>query len=144
MMLVEAVTARLQGLVPTDLRKVEGAADMMALMKANALPQQTPAAHVVPVGLRGGARQDVAGAFVQDIEETIGVTITMRGNDPAGSRALSRVGGVIAAVIAALVGWGPDNEPGEFRLVRGVVLRIDAEALVYLIEFAIPLQLRFA
>lgn len=143
MLLVDAVIARLQQLVPADLRKVEGAADMMALMKASALPQQTPAAHVVPVGLRGGARQDAAGAFVQDIEETIGVTITLRGNDPAGARALARVGSILSAVIAALVGWGPDEEPGEFRLVRGSVLRMDAEALVYLIEFAIPLQLRF-
>lgn len=144
MLLVDDVAARLQSLVPTHLRKIEGAVDMMALMKAGALPQVTPAAHVVPAGLRGGQRRDAAGAFVQDYEEVVGVTITIRGNDPEGKRALVRVSSIVGAVVGAVCGWAPDQAAGDFRLLRGQVARMDAEALVYLIEFAIPLQLRSA
>lgn len=144
MLSVDAVKARLQTLGTGVLRKVEGAPDFMALRKANALPQVTPAAHVIPGGLRGGARQDTAGGYIQDYEEVVAVIVTLRGNDPEGLRALVALDTIITAIIGAVCGWAPAPGPGDFRLLRGSVASMDAEALVYLLEFAIPLQLRSA
>lgn len=144
MLSVDAVRIRLAALGTTVLRRVEGAADFMALRKANALPQVTPAAHVIPGGLRGGARQDTAGGYIQDYEEVVAVIITLRGNDPEGQRALAALDPIITAIIGAICGWAPVPGPGDFRLARGSVASMDAEALVYLLEFAIPRQLRSA
>lgn len=142
MLVVEPAIERLRTLVPDLLRSVGGAADMMALMKTSALPQNTPAAHVVPAGMRGADQVDAAGLFIQNLEETLGVVITLRTNDATGRRGLDQMQAIISAVITRICGWGPDDAPGEFRLLRGSVAKMDAEAFVYLLEFAIPMQLR--
>ena len=144
MLSAAAVTTRLQSLTPELLRKVEGAADFMMLRRAGKLPLVTPCAHVMPGDLRGGARQDAAGAYVQDYEETVAVMLTFRANDPQGSRAMEQLDDIIAGVVASLCGWAPMQGPGAFRLIRGSVASMDAEALIYLLEFAIPMQLRSA
>jgi len=144
MLSVAAVKARLQTLSTTVLRRVDGAADYMALRRANALPQVTPCAHVLPGALRGGSREDTAGSYIQDYEETVNVMVTIRGNDPEGQKALTSLDPIITAIIGTLCGWAPVAGVGDFRLVRGSVAAIDAEALIYLLEFAIPQQLRLA
>lgn len=140
-MQVGAVIARLKAMVP-DLRSVEGAAEMQALIRAKALPQVTPAAHVIPVGLRGGAESSVSAPYVQDVEETVGIVLTFRATDPASARALEEPSTLIWAVLGAVLGWGPDDQPGVFRLVRAGTQTMETGTLVYLIEIAIQLQLR--
>lgn len=140
-MQIDAVVARLKAEVPA-LRTVAEAADMMALMAANALPAHGPAAHVVPAGLRGGKSEASAGAFIQDITEVVGVVITFRNTDATGKKALAQAPAIIMAILVAIAGWAPPDAPGVFALVRGTVLRMEATTLVYLLEFSIPLQLR--
>lgn len=140
-MLVDDVQARLADMV-SSLRNVGTAVDMMALIRTNNLPQFTPAAHVVPVGLRGGSEDAMAGAYIQSAEETVGVVLTFRNSDPEGARQLGRAMAIRDEVIEALVGWAPDEAMAGFRLVRGAVVQMEGTTLVYLLEFAIPLQLR--
>lgn len=140
-MLVDDVQARLADMV-SSLRNVGTAVDMMALIRTNNLPQFTPAAHVVPVGLRGGSEDAMAGAYLQAAEETVGVVLTFRNSDPEGARQLPRAMAIRDEVIEALVGWAPDEAMAGFRLVRGTVVQMEGTTLVYLLEFAIPLQLR--
>ena len=140
-MQIDAVIARLKLSVPA-LRSVQPAADYIALMQSNGLPTTTPAAHVVPAGLRGGSAEAMAGAFVQSITELIGVVVTFRNVDAAGKRGLDQAEDIIAAILSALAGWAPPNASGVFALTRGAVIRMEATTMVYLLEFSIPLQLR--
>lgn len=138
---IEDVIARLKAQI-TDLRSIKGVADFTALLKQNALPQQTPAAHVVPTGIRGGKPDVSAGVFTQPTTEAIAVILTLRSNDQAGERALGDVGALVEKVIAGLAGWAPSDELGVFQLERGSVLDLSAGTLVYQLDFSISDQLR--
>ena len=140
--MIDAVIARLKDQAPALGGRVEGAAEFTALMQQNALPQSTPAAHVLPLGLQGGRAEAAAGAFTQLFDEAIGVVLTVRGHDQTGARALAKVSDLIRDVIAALIGWGPDNEIGVFQLSRGQLVSIRAGVLVYQLDFTITDQLR--
>jgi hypothetical protein len=75
------VITRIEGAVPALTGRTQGAAEFAALMKSNGLPQQIPAAHVLPLGLQGGAAQAATGMFAQALEEVIAVVLTWRGGD---------------------------------------------------------------
>lgn len=137
------VIARLKGRV-TDFRSVEGVADFTELLKQNALPQQSPAAHVVPNGIRAGKPDAATSIFTQPTAEAIGILMTLRSNDRAGETALNEIDALIAKVIHAIAGWAPNDEVGVFQLERGNVLSVDAEALVYQLTFSITDQLRIS
>lgn len=139
--LVPAVIARLKAEV-TTLRSVEGAKSFLALMKSRALPQVTPAAHVLPTGIQGGRADAISGAFTQGIRESVAVILTIRSNDRLGEGAIDDIDGLIHTIVAAIAGWAPGNETGVFELVRAQPLNVDANAFVYQIEFAIQDQLR--
>lgn len=128
--------------VPDLGGRVEGAAQFAALMKSNALPQVTPAAHVLPLGLQGGQAQAATALFTQAVEEMVGVVLTLRSHDQTGARALEAVDVLIRDIVAALLGWGPDDAIGVFRLVRSGLVSMSAGTLVYQIDFAISDQLR--
>lgn len=140
--MIDAVIARLKSEVSDLSGRVEGAADFAELMRRNALPQATPAAHVLPLGLQGGQANTAAGAFVQDLRETIGVMLTFRTNDRTGSAALAKVRVHIQAVIDAICGWAPSGETGVFALTRGSLINMSAGTLVYQLEFTITDQVR--
>jgi hypothetical protein len=135
------VMTRLEDRV-SDLRSIKGVADFTTLLKQNALPQQTPAAHVVPTSIRGGKPDAAAGVFTQPTTEAIAIILTLRPNDQAGERALEQVDVIIGSVIAAIAGWCPDDELGVFQLERGTVLSMSAGTLIYQIDFSIADQLR--
>lgn len=139
---VDAIIDRLKQLPSTTLRTVDGIADMQALMRNNELPQVTPAAHVVPAGLQGGQRLDVAGGYVQSLTETVGVVVTIRGNDAQGRAALPRLRQIVSDVMDQICGWSPIEGGDQFQFARGAVLSLDKEGLVYLLEFSLPTQMR--
>ena len=134
------VIARLNARVP-EFRSIEGVADFTELLKQNALPQQTPAAHVVPNGIRGGKPEAAAGLFTQSTSEAIAVLLTLRSNDQAGERALADVDGLIGNVINAIAGWASNDEVGVFQLETGSVLSLAAGTLVYQLTFSITDEL---
>ncbi len=139
---VAEVMTRLKALVPGLARRVEGAADFAELMRRNALPQQTPAAHVLPLGLQGGREDAIAGAFRQDVVEVVGVLLTLRTFSQTGAATLPELNLLIRDVINAVAGWGPAEAVGVFRLARGHLVTMSAGTIVYQIEFSISDQLR--
>lgn len=140
--MIDLVIARIVAGVPDLAGRVEAAADLAALMAANGLPQHQVAAHVLPLGLQGGAANAATGSFTQSVEEVVAVLLTFQTASRTGSRALERLREIIQAVIAAVAGWGPDEAAGVFRLLRGGLLRFSGGTLVYQIDFAITDQLR--
>lgn len=139
--IVPDVMARLSDRV-VDLRYIEGVADFTKLLQKKSLPQQTPAVHVVPTGIRGGTPDAASAVFTQPTTETISVILTIRSNDQAGERAMEQAGQKINAIINAIAGWAPNDEIGVFVLGRGTVSNVGAGAFVYTLEFSIADQLR--
>lgn len=136
------VIERIKAQVP-QLRSVDGAIELVALLDARIPLAPGPVAHVVPTGIRGGAAEAMSGAFVQAIEDVVNVIVSFRSIDDAtGRKSVDMVSDLLNDVICAIAGWGPDDALGVFRLVRCSVLRFDAGILVYGIEFAISDQLR--
>lgn len=140
--LVAEVMARIGTQVPDLAGRVDGAIAFADLMRRNALPQQTPAAHVLPLGLQGGGAEVVTGLFRQDVAEVVGVLLTLRSFTQTGSGALPELGQLIRAVIDAIAGWGPDAAIGVFRLRQGHLVNMSAGTIVYQLEFSISDQLR--
>tara|TARA_R110002094_G_scaffold160396_6_gene145794 strand:- start:2824 stop:3255 length:432 start_codon:yes stop_codon:yes gene_type:complete len=140
--MIDDVIARLEASVPDLAYRVEGAANFAALMKSNALPQHGTAAHVLPLGLRGGNADASTGAFTQMVEEVVGIVLTVRTFSQTGDKALIELKPLIDAVVNAIAGWGPEDAMGVFRLVRGSLVTMAAGTMVYQIDFSISDQLR--
>ena len=142
--MIAAVIARLENQVPELAGRVEGAAELNALVQSNGLPQHTPAAHVLPLGLRGGRPDAAAGMFRQEFEETVAVVLTLRNQGRTGDRGLAGADALISAIVAAIAGWAPGDEIGVFSLSRGQLVSFQAGALVYQLDFSIVDQLRIS
>ncbi|MGZ9811284.1 phage tail terminator protein [Pseudoroseicyclus sp. H15] len=135
------VKARLQAEV-TGLHSIGTAGTLAALVSQNTLPQQTPAAILLPLGLRGAGVQSAAGSYTQATEEVIGVLLVFRITDPTAATALEDLGGFRDQVIAALAGWAPDDTVGVFALRRAAIVAVQNGIVTYQIEMAITDQLR--
>jgi hypothetical protein len=143
-MQIEPVIARLKSNA-TGLRTVEGAAELAALMKANALPQADGvSAFVLPTGLRGGQVTSATEIFAQHVEESVSVLLSLRNAGRTGTKALERIEPQIEAVLAAICGWGPQDAPGVFRLVKAGTVSMAAGSFTYVIELSISDQLRIS
>jgi len=140
--MIDAVIARLSSEVAELDNRTYGAADLADLTRRNALPQHTPAAHIIPLGLVGRAADAGAGAFTQMIEEAFAVILTVRNHTPAGKRAMADLRGLIRRIVNAIAGWAPDEEVGVFRLTRGSIVSSNAGTVIYQIDFSITDQLR--
>lgn len=142
-MQVDDAIVRLEAQVPALARRVEGAAELSELVRKNNLPQQTPAAFVLPLGLRGGEADTSAGIFRQSFDETIAVVLIIESaGDATGGKALPTIHALIWAVIAAIAGWAPADEIGVFRLMRGQLVSMSRGIVIYQLDFAIQDQLR--
>lgn len=141
-MLIEDLIERLKERVPDFSGRVEGALEWSALREQGRLPNATPSAFVISVGLTGGTPDAAAGLFRQAYEEVFGVILIFRSNDLVGKRAFARSDEIKRAVIQAVAGWSPTGVLGTFRLARGTLLPFDAGTLCFQIDFAIGDQLR--
>ena len=138
----DQIITRLRQTVPV-LGEIAGAIELAALLDSKPQPRPKPMAHVVPMGLRGGAADAASGVFRQQVDVMFAVFVTIASvNDPKGARAISTVDGLLADIIDALAGWGPADAPGVLRLVRSAPQQFAPGALVYAVEFAIQDQLR--
>ncbi len=144
MALVQAVMDRLEAQVPELAGRIRGAKDIATLLEKGRLAQQTPAAHVLPLGLRGGRAEAMTGMFTQLFDEAVGVVLTVRSADAAGARVLDDIDGFLHRIIAAVAGWGPSDEVGVFVLARGQLVGTPPGAVVYQLDFTITDQLRIA
>lgn len=142
-MRLDAVIDRIGATVPALSGRVEGAAELSALVKSGNLPQQMPAAFVLPLGLRGGQAEAATGIFIQSFEDTISVVIVEEAaGDATGAIALPTIDTLAWSIIAAVCGWAPGDEVGVFRLARGQLVSLSAGAVIYQLDFAIQDQLR--
>lgn len=148
MAIVPDLTATVQA-IPDFHGRVQGAAALSALMAQGQAPQVTPAAFVLPLGLRGGAADAVTGLFRQQVAWTSGVVVCVRvAGDVTGAKATEVLVPLIEAVILAIAGTdvlGPQGTAiGVWRVSRGELLSLSAGLLVYQLDFAIDDQLRIA
>jgi hypothetical protein len=142
-MLIDDVVARLKEVASLG-KRVEGAADLAAMVKADKLPAVTPHTYVVPLGLRPRSEGDAAtGAFTQAIDEVVGVILIVRAScDATGAKSLGTIQQLISDVLAALGGFDPAEAIGVLRLQRGELVSLNAGAVIYQLDFAILTQLR--
>ena len=139
-----SIILRLQTEVPV-FASIEGAAELAALMAAPPQVFAKPKAHVVPMGIKGGAVIDAAGAFVQAIEYQFAVYFSVSAHgDRKGARAMDDISLIQNAVVTALCGWVPPGTltHGDIRLTRAYLAELKPGLIVYAIEFAAPDQLR--
>lgn len=137
----EAIRARLQTRVP-ELRQIEDALSMAALVKSGALPRQSPAAWVVPAGLSAAAPAAATGMYIQSVTEIISVILSVTTHNAAGTGKSAAIQELIRAVIEALCGWGPDDAPGSWQLRRGELVSMTGGAVVWRIDFQIADEVR--
>jgi hypothetical protein len=144
-MLVDPLIARIAAEIPALAGRVEGAAELSELVRRNELPNVTPHAYVLPLGLRPlGQGEAGANAFSQDIEEVVGVVVVQRAaGDRTGWKALPTIDTLRDQLLTAIAGWAPDEAAiGVFRLQRAAIVSVSAGVVIYQIDFAIQLQLR--
>lgn len=140
--MIDAVVERIAARVPVLTGRVEGAAQLADLMARNALPQVTPAAFVVPLGLQGGAVSAGGGYHVQPLEEAIGVVLVLRSHSATGGEAQGELRDLVMAVAQAIAGWGPAGSFGAFRLLRGGLLSMRTGTCIYQLDLSLTDQLR--
>lgn len=144
-MLVADTIARIQTIAEFGGR-VEGAAELAALISEDVLPPVTPAAFVLPVGLRGGVADAATGLYRQNYSEIVGVVLIVAApGDPSGAAALPDIDDVlIKAVVNKMAGWAPGDQVGVFELRDGDLLTVSNGSVMYRLNFAINDQLRIA
>ncbi|MFN4191817.1 MAG: hypothetical protein ACK4FR_02645 [Tabrizicola sp.] len=141
-MLVDSLIDRLQERVPDFSGRVEAALSLADLMAQGRLPEVTPAAHVLSIGLVGKAVDVAAGLYRQAFDEVFGVVLTFRNNTPTARQGFERVEAIKRGVVEAVAGWVPTGQAQAFSLARGTQVSFSAGTLVYQIDFAIGDQLR--
>lgn len=142
--MITDIIARLIARVPEFGGRIEGAMELADMIARKALPQVTPAAHVVPLGMQGGVANSANIFFTQEFDEAIGVLISLRTYTATGGKSADLLETLKLAVISALAGWGPDTAVGVFRLLRGQLVSMEAGTVVYQIDFAMMDQLRIS
>lgn len=137
MVLCDEIRGRLEARVPGLGGRVLAAADLAALQKAGGWPGVTPAAHVIPAGLMGGAEVPVFPKYRQKITRLWSVILTIRSHDASGARWLNRVEELEADILNAMLGWCPlDRDP--FSLSRAALIRFEAGTMVRELTFSLP------
>ncbi len=144
-MLIDDVIALIEAHVADLAKRVEGAAELSGLVKQNALPPVTPAAFVLPLGLRGSEPDASAGLFRQTYDEVVGVVLVIEApGDATGRAALPTMHALAMQVVLAVCGRAPSDQVGVFRLLRGALISLSAGTIIYQLDFAIQDQLRIA
>ena len=141
---MQAVADRLTDGIPKLKDRIFGAARLETLRASNALATVSPAAFVIPVGLRGGPADAVTGLFRQGLDRVVGVVLVYRhSGDATGGKAVETSEPLIEDVVNLIAGWGPDDAIGVFRLLTGeLVAMLPGGVLVYQLNFLLDDQLR--
>lgn len=143
MLRLDEMRGRIEVRVPDLAGNLGNASAFAQLVERGQLPQFRIGGFILPGGITGGAVQSASSIFIQDIEETILVVLVCRvASDPAGDRALDEITPLIRAVIAAVVGWGPEDAPGVYALTRGELVGSQSGALIFQLDFTLSDQLR--
>lgn len=137
------VSARLEAACPVLGGRIGTALQLAELMKRGQVPTTTPAAYILPLGLRGGAATASTGLFIQGVTRMLGVVLVLRSaSDPIGSRIADELRELVEAVVGALAGWAPDSAIGVLKLARGELVSLAGGAATYQLDFSLDDQLR--
>ncbi|NOR63252.1 MAG: hypothetical protein GQ535_12260 [Rhodobacteraceae bacterium] len=142
-MQVEDIISRLIAQVSEFEGRVEGSAELAALVKTGRAPNRTPAAFVLPLGIVAQPADTVTGLYRQGFTESFGIVIVQTiANDKNGRKGLSKIHTLRDAVIANLAGW---RVPGGFdvlALTRAKLQSLNAGTITYQVDFSTKDQLR--
>lgn len=143
-MLLDAVIDRLDAQVPNLSRRVQGAAELAALIRDGKLPAQTPASYVLPLGFRAREADAAAGLFTQILADQVAVVLVVRvASDATGEKAFGKIDALVEQVLAALAGWEPeDNSFGVLTPTAGDLISLVAGAVMFQVTFSLQRQLR--
>lgn len=137
-----AIVARLKARVPA-LRFVGVAADLSAVLDGKLPDQVGTSAFVVGMGGRGGRADAAAGAFVQELVETVSIILTLRSIDNrSGDKAVDEIEALKTAVRAAIAGWSPAGAFDVYAISREGLAAFKPGHIAYAIEFTATDQLR--
>lgn len=140
-----AIVARIEAACPVLTGRMGTALQYAEAIRRGQAPQVTPAGFVLPVGLRGGQADAATGLFRQSIDRVLGVVLVIRSAaDPLGTKVGDQLDEMVADVIAAIVGWGPDSAIGVYRLSRGNLLGLEGGVATYQLDFILDDQLRIS
>lgn len=139
-----ALIARLGAQVSDLTGRIAGALELSTLVTSNNLPQQTPAAFVIPLGLRGKPANAVTGLFRQDYRDMVAVVLVLEApSDPTGDSARPQLQTIIGEVVDTVCGFAPGGESdGVFELASGDLVKCEGGVVVYQLDFAVDNQLR--
>ncbi|WP_315742834.1 MULTISPECIES: hypothetical protein [unclassified Bradyrhizobium] len=141
--LVDDVSTRIAATVPALAGRIEGVADLAALIAQGALPQREVSAFVVPLGFDDRGGDSATSAHTQMLEESVGVILCVKAlGDVKAQRALPTIDQLTGAVIAAVAGWAPADVAGVLRVSRGRLLSAEKGLVLYQLDFALLDQLR--
>lgn len=144
-MLIDDVVARLKAEVAALEGRVEGAAELSALVAAGKWPQRTPAAWVLPLGFDARGGESVAGMFTQMLGRTVAVVLFMRASgDATGGKSVPTIATLETSVLDALAGWGASGLFGVLKPVRSRLISVAAGGVIHQVDFSIDDQLRIA
>lgn len=142
MLRMDDARARIEARVP-EIKRFGSAADFAAVVANNRLPTTTPIAYVLFSGLQGGKPSASAGIFLQSYDEVLTVILADRITaDPTGDKALKDIAPLVAKVVEAVCGWGPDDASGVFVLRGAELVGAKDSQLIFQIEFTLDDQLR--
>lgn len=135
--------SRIEAACPALAGRIGTALQLADAMARNALPQVTPAAYLLALGLRGGSADASSGIYRQALDRFLGVVLVVRSaGDPLGASIADELGTLIDGTINAIAGWAPDDAIGTYRLVRGELVSLAGGAATYQLDFALDDQLR--
>jgi hypothetical protein len=141
--MIADIITRLTAEVPELAGRIDGVAELAVLQKKDALPQTTPAAFVVPLGLDAAPAADATGVHAQDMRLRTGILLVMTVTDDAGGgRALEAVTPLVEAVRLALAGWLPPEASAPMALLRERLAEMRAGTVFWQSEFEHREQLR--
>lgn len=141
---VAAVIDRLNAQVAEISGRVEGALEFADLIERNVMPQVTPAAYVIPVGMRGRPADAAAGLYRQTYDDVVAVVLFISNSgDASGGGAIPEISTLVDDAVRAIAGWAPPGAIGVFEMNAGDIVEIANGAVAYQIEFSLAGQLRF-
>ena len=143
MLLIDPVIARLKSRVTALGSRVEGAAELAALVRDGALPNAMPAGFVLPLGLVGAEPSAAANLYRQGYDDVVGVILVVEAaGDVTGGTALPGLTELVDTTVPAMCGWAPAGASGVFALRRGALISLTQGALIYQLDFGLRNQLR--
>lgn len=142
-MQVDDIISRLIAEVSEFEGRVEGAAELAALVKTGKAPNRTPSAFVLPLGIIAQPADTVTGLHRQAFTESYAIVIVQTtANDKNGRKGLTKINILRDSVIVNLAGWSPSGSFDVLALTRAKLQSLNAGTITYQVDFSTKDQLR--